>query len=168
MLRQERTEKSISPWDPIAFTVTNICGSMITATRPDKIVTRNSSFFKLKLPIEEDEEIVAADTRDSSASSQLTPFTEDSEEAEMVENSPAVPHQSVQQQHILPCNIQPTAQSNSDTGVRNRRGRPTMGEAAAIKEARERQEREKREANPPVRASARLAEKNNLQKGGKM
>ena len=44
--------KSNPRFDPVHFTITHINGSMLTAQRSDKIVTRNSSFFK-KIPIEE-------------------------------------------------------------------------------------------------------------------
>ena len=47
LFKLKRHNKSSSAWDSDPYTVTAVNGSMITATRRDKTVTRNSSSFKL-------------------------------------------------------------------------------------------------------------------------
>ena len=46
LVRQEKKNKMSSFFDPIPFRVVEVKGSMITAARRDKTITRNSSFFK--------------------------------------------------------------------------------------------------------------------------
>ena len=46
LARQEKKNKLSSIFDPVPFKITAIKGSMITATRSSKTITRNSSFFK--------------------------------------------------------------------------------------------------------------------------
>ena len=47
LFRWHRTKKHMPMWDPVAYEVVDIKGSMIKASRSDHTVTRNSSFFKL-------------------------------------------------------------------------------------------------------------------------
>lgn len=60
LLRQKKTSKLMTKFDPHPFKVVRIKGTMITATRNEKYVTRNSSLFKpLKVnafPDEQDDE----------------------------------------------------------------------------------------------------------------
>jgi len=46
LVKIQKTNKFSSYYDPVPYKITNINGTMITATRPDKSITRNSSFFK--------------------------------------------------------------------------------------------------------------------------
>jgi len=57
-----RTNKLSSLYDPEPYSITKIKGSMITATRPDHEITRNSSHFKnvhMKINTEPDDTIRA-------------------------------------------------------------------------------------------------------------
>lgn len=47
LVKWVRTRKSMPLWDPECYTVTKVKGSMVTATRANHQVTRNSSFFKV-------------------------------------------------------------------------------------------------------------------------
>jgi hypothetical protein len=47
LFKLKKHKKDTSAWDSEPYTVTAVKGSMITATRHDKTVTRNSSSFKL-------------------------------------------------------------------------------------------------------------------------
>ena len=49
LCRQKQTHKSMPPYDPDPFRIIDKKGTVITAKRLDKIVKRNSSFFK-KVP----------------------------------------------------------------------------------------------------------------------
>ena len=62
LIKQERVNKSTSPWDPKPFLVTNVNGSMITAAGHDKVTTRNSSFLMPYRP-EEGERIACFSTK---------------------------------------------------------------------------------------------------------
>ena len=46
LLRREDKRKNETRWDSTPFTVTAIHGSMVTASRSDRAITRNSSWFK--------------------------------------------------------------------------------------------------------------------------
>jgi hypothetical protein len=47
LVKNEKRSKTTPLWDPNPFVVTNIKGSMVTAERYGKVITRNSSCFKL-------------------------------------------------------------------------------------------------------------------------
>ena len=47
LVKWNKTGKAQSVWDPTAYTVTYTNGTLITATRHNHTITRNSSFFKL-------------------------------------------------------------------------------------------------------------------------
>jgi hypothetical protein len=47
LVKQNQTNKTISPYDPNPFEITSIKGTMITAKNKNKTITRNISFFKL-------------------------------------------------------------------------------------------------------------------------
>ena len=47
MLRWTRTDKYMSLFDPLPYRISAIKGTMITATRYNHQVTRNSKFFKI-------------------------------------------------------------------------------------------------------------------------
>ena len=47
LVRQSKKDKLTSPFDPLPYRIVAVKGSMITAERDGKTVTRNSSFFKL-------------------------------------------------------------------------------------------------------------------------
>jgi len=46
LVKTPRVNKFSSYYDPVPYTVTNINENMVTATRPDRSVTRNITFFK--------------------------------------------------------------------------------------------------------------------------
>ena len=46
LLRQKKTSKLMTKFDPHPFKVIRIKGTMITATRNEKFITRNDSLFK--------------------------------------------------------------------------------------------------------------------------
>ena len=46
IVQQRQRKKAMSPYDPKPYTITQRNGTMITASRDEKRVTRNASFFK--------------------------------------------------------------------------------------------------------------------------
>ncbi len=46
LVKQKRLNKTTTPYDPAHYTISAIKGKMITASRPDKTITRKISFFK--------------------------------------------------------------------------------------------------------------------------
>ena len=50
LVRQPRYNKLTSFYDPKPYQITRMKGSMVTATRDNHVITRNSSFFKKLLP----------------------------------------------------------------------------------------------------------------------
>jgi len=47
LVKQEKKDKLTTPFDPKPFTIKEQKGTMVTAERDDKIITRNSSHFKM-------------------------------------------------------------------------------------------------------------------------
>ena len=52
LIKLKRRRKDTPAWDIDPYTVTEINGSMITASRHGHVTTRNSSFFKLYHDVE--------------------------------------------------------------------------------------------------------------------
>ena len=50
LVKQQRQNKLSSYYDPVPYTITAMNGSMVTASRKDKTIVRNSSFFKKITP----------------------------------------------------------------------------------------------------------------------
>ncbi|KAJ8038834.1 hypothetical protein HOLleu_16375 [Holothuria leucospilota] len=57
LVRQNKINKLTPPYDPKPFKVVSVKGSMITAERDARTITRNSSFFKVFNFTEEEEEM---------------------------------------------------------------------------------------------------------------
>ena len=66
LFKRERLRKNMSHWDPDPFTIEQLNGSLVTASRRyprAQTVTRNSSFFKLSSSLEDDDEVDASTDR---------------------------------------------------------------------------------------------------------
>ena len=67
LVKLEKKCKTTPHWDPQPFVVTEIKGSMVTATRDGRTLTRNSSMFKLFFSEEDDEPVFEEPTVPSPA-----------------------------------------------------------------------------------------------------
>lgn len=149
LVKQEQKCKSDTVWDPKPLVITDIKGPMITASRDDKRVTRNSSFFKLFVDYLEDSDGSDTEARQTSATATGGLIgevnTEGREEGET--------HDVCQEQ------------THSSDKVEKRRGRPTKAES----EAKSKSSGNAEQVRAPIRKSTRLQEKAELSKpGGKM
>ena len=134
LLRRDDKRKSDTRWDSSPYTVTAVNGSMVTAARPDRQATRNSSWFKPFYGAEdklcEDQPLVncpveVGDERTSPSSIQVR------EESAPAEDRPLIAKQPV--------------------------GRPSKSTSIKLAAERERMYEQQRRANPPSRSSNRLA-----------
>ena len=156
--------------------MTEINGSMVTASRKDRTVTRNSSTFKLYRHVEFDlPDIVAKE-----ATMPTTPNPEGREEAEPEEEEavsmpqdhathnpatlesemPMVAQQAASAPQIA--REQSTASKPKPSKPKTSQakpGRPTTQDAEANRQARQEAEAARRAMNPPTRASERLKKK---------
>ena len=180
LIKLNRTDKTTPAWDPVPYTVTHVKGSLVTAQRPNHTMTRNSSFFKLFRHIDDDdddskstsasnasenaptaEERALLDTQvETTADGQTAAATQGQNEALNVENSDKLvetaPGVSISGEG------EETPPAPSDVfqpDMTKRRGRPSAAQAAANAQAKAQQERQRRDTNPPERASARIAGK---------
>ena len=148
LFKRDVIRKDISPWDPDPFTVDLIKGSMITVSRSyprPQCVTRNSSCFKLHRGpdvIEQLENIVDSKPSEPPVVEQEVQLSNEQPEVEVGE-----PQLEVQRS------------KDENQRQRNKLGRPTKQEAEKRRLAHQFMLQVKREANPPVRSSARLAAK---------
>ena len=117
MLKTEQTKKSDSKWDPEPYTVTDMKGTMVTASRNGHIVTRNSGFFKpfysvddSEIPLTKVQTLPSPHEPQPSNSQVTTPLTPSSD-------THTSPHQAI-----------PAATSSNQTGKRRFR-RPTKEES---------------------------------------
>lgn len=145
LVKQEQKCKSDTFWDPKPLVITEINGSMVTASREDKRVTRNSSFFKLFVDYFED-----SDGSDTEARQGLARGTGDGTSVRSEEGELQVVGQE---------------QTQSNGMVEKRRGRPKK----AGSDARLKPSENEGQVEVPLRKSTRLQEKAELSKaGGKM
>lgn len=143
LVKQDQKRKSDTFWDPKPLIITEMKGSMITASREDKRVTRNSSFFKLFMEDLDDLEDIEIEGKIGSSGSlkELTDgfSNERGEKGHQVQGNMAI--------------------------VERKKGRPTKEESNAKLRAKE-------DGGPKetiFRKSARLQEKAKLSNsGGKM
>ena len=135
LLRWNRTNKTMSIWDPNPYTVQETKGSMISASRtfPDNhSLTRNSSYFKL-FRVYNDEEDILSRREDKCQGASVTMETSKTNEVEVetMVNTESVPK-------------------------KRRLGRPTAQEQKLINEERSLEYNKKLMENPPLRRSARI------------
>jgi hypothetical protein len=158
LLKLKPHRKSTSKWGKDPYVVKEVNGSMVTAARQNHLVTRNSSFFKrFRYDLEED--IVATDpvemvTEASANESQPTL-------AVARKNNTGREGEGVETNEIV------STETNPGSEAPNKVGRPTTEQSRANAANRAHTEAEKRLANPPTRASERVA-KQASKSGGKM
>jgi transposase InsO family protein len=155
LVKLKKQRKDTSAWDREPYTVTAVNGSMVTASRRDHTVTRNSSCFKLyrhvgfDLPDEE-----AA----KSAPTPVQPNPEGREElaqASQRASQETVPSQETADQAAQDLPVVHSNKSAQPKHSRTQRGRPTLEESAKIQQARAEAQAAKRALNPPTRQSIR-------------
>ena len=161
LIKQDRKDKKTSFWDPNPFTVTSVKGSMVTAARPNKVTTRNCSFFKPYRPDYEEPEIQGhlVSVNQTLAIPVATNIFPDFQ----IEEFPSLPlvAPSIASSLDLPC------PANNKSSVKI--GRPTKDQQVANKKIREDELAQRLKENPPTRElSKRLAEKAISKRGGKM
>ena len=154
LFKRDITRKDISPWDPNPFIVDSKKGSMVTVSRrfpKQQCITRNSSCFRLYMGVE--------DKPGQETQVQATPI-----QATQVQSSQAPTAEEL-------CYL--TSLINPSTAQRRTKGRPLKDVSEQIARERAEQLQKKRAANPPIRASARLASKatthttTSLEEGGR-
>jgi transposase InsO family protein len=155
LVKLKKQRKDTSAWDREPYTVTAVNGSMVTASRRDHTVTRNSSCFKLyrhvgfDLPDEE-----AA----KSAPTPVQPNPEGREElaqASQRASQETVPSQETADQASQDLPVVHSNKSAQPKHLRTQRRRPTLEESAKIQQARAEAQAAKRALNPPTRQSIR-------------
>ncbi|GFN94668.1 transposon ty3-g Gag-Pol polyprotein [Plakobranchus ocellatus] len=96
LVKQSDKTKPTTPYEPIPYVVSNKKGSMITAKRHNKSITRNSSFFKKspRPPTFEEEEREMAETESDPQPEELESAAEPEPDSSAVPAVPApIPHQ---------------------------------------------------------------------------
>lgn len=156
-VKQERKNKSMTYWDPESYVVTEIKGSMITAARDDKLVTRNSSFFKLVLYDSDDQEV------ENEQNDKERGVEETVEENLQQESGKQVSGGDLE--HVME-----TKAAKTSAGLK-KVGRPRRDETdikKRSKEGRRNEEMVEREQDSNIRRSERLKNLSILKTGGKM
>ena len=142
LLKLKKTENTPA-WDPVPFVVTSISGSMVTASKDGRLVTRNSSFFKLTSLVfdsdSEDEDGADAVASQSNVQNEAEEDTPTNTDTHITGEAPV---------QAKPTDNQPQARPA---------GRPTKEESEQIKLARQADLEAKSAKQTPVRRSARLA-----------
>ena len=162
LIKLKRHRKSTPAWDvDRPLTVTDVKGSMVTATRHDLTTTRNSSTFKLFRRPEYD---------DPQPLKQVEAYSERREEA-----TPTSPGMQAQQVRCrLPATKAPHAEVNAEQHANApaeappaaSRGRPTRAESDQRLRERSAKEAARRAANPPTRSSTRIRSKSSAERNG--
>ena len=178
LLKLRRLDKTTPQWDPVPLTVVAVKGSMVTASRPNLMTSRNSSFFKrvTRDPLLQDDDLL---NQNSDQTPKVTIACQDPEttpEQSTIEQStieqPTIEHQ----QPVETVNTggpDPVEQPRAPDAVpepAKQRGRPTNEQSAANAQAREAAYQLRLLENPPTRFSARIQAKTtaSLQNGGEM
>jgi hypothetical protein len=166
LFKLKRHNKSSSAWDSDPYTVTAVNGSMITATRRDKTVTRNSSSFKLYRQVdfhlpekptsgqsspERREEAPLEERATQASQGTVVDATTTTYSNEDVPSSDSMqPASSDTNQAIQPG----TSQAEPKPGSKGR-GRPTKEESERIRKERLEAQAAKEAAQPDLRRSNR-------------
>lgn len=145
LLKRERVNKAVSPWDPDTYEVTHMKGSLVTARRSYPFpheTTRNSSFFK---PFRYDED------------------EEPSDEPVVIGESESL-NEERKEMHDPISEAQATSTTQNIVSVPIKKkmvGRPSVHQAKLNEQERKRAYEERRAANPALRVSSRKAKKQN-------
>ena len=152
LLRREEKRKNETRWDSSPFTVTAINGTMVTASRPDRVITRNSSWFKPFVvgsteAVQQPQGSFAVGKEGASAQvdsnvEASVPLTSSTTTADALASHTSTTTQKHQQQQQQP----PT---------KRRVGRPTKAVSFELAAERKATIEARRLACPPVRASKR-------------
>jgi hypothetical protein len=170
LFKLKRQNKSSSAWDSEPYTVTSVNGSMITATRRDKTVTRNSSSFKLyrqvdfqlpEQPIsgqsspERREEATLEEEQTQASQATVEDASISTHQNEKVPSSVSA-SENVPAASLDPKNapLPSTSRAESKPGSRGR-GRPTKDESERIQKDRLEAQAARDAAQPDVRRSNR-------------
>ena len=167
LVKLKKLRKDTSAWDREPYTVTAVNGSMVTASRRDHTITRNSSCFKLYRHVGFDL------PEEGAAESALTPgqpnpegreeLTHASQQESQRESQQASQETGPTQETVdQTAQDVPVAHSNESVQPKQSRtklGRPTLEESAKIQQARAEAQAAKRALNPPVRQSSRIQAK---------
>ena len=184
LIKLAKHRKNTPAWDPSPYLVTQVKGSMVTASRADHTTTRNSSFFKLfradagalesltRSPGSEPCQQAPSDSPQADATQErvrkggveaspnTTPAIEPAMSAEQTHSSPEQANSSPKRTHLGTEQTHSNSDSHAPGAVKpqraGNRGRPSNEQAAKNKIERNLQEIARKTANPPLRQSARL------------
>ena len=170
LFKLKKHKKDTSAWDSEPYTVTAVKGSMITATRHDKTVTRNSSSFKLFRQVDFNLPEPPNSGQNSSERREEAPLEERVTQASQaaVEDATTTyssmdapgsgPPSAQQAATEQPTAIQQTSTSRPETipSSKGKGGRHSKAETERIQRERREAQATRDAANPHLRRSSRL------------
>ena len=168
LVLQAKSRKSSSNWDPNPYTITRVHGTMVTAARPNREVTRNASYFKLLRCSTIDDDVVGPEAlmkEPSRATSGLSDVEQSRAVAEpcqtgqsMTAGAEAVAEPS-QPEKGQSMTVRAEAVAEPGQPKKGNRGRPDKARAAVLDRQRLEAEMTRRKVKPPIRQSEHVLAK---------